>query len=343
LTPVVLALLALLSACGRRGVGDQIALYRSEVEAALGLDAAPAADDPAIRLPGRRDRRLAVRDERIGPFDFLAILGCRLSEIVAERNNALGRVREPTRQLAHELVVVDAIEACLPTLGEERAADLRARLRRKREALPRHAWNAVWLDRDLERYLTSGARSLVGGEDARDGALQLRRAAEAIEARDVSSLEGAFAELRDDPAIAPLLDEWRSTAAALERVAAVVAGTRVAGCDRTSRRLAAIFEHRFLPYQPALGRLDRDARLQLEGIAALLRATAPTVEVPEAMATYAAKLVGDDAHPGLARRFREASLAHADAWGPILERCGVLPTAGAESAGAAPSTRSVSA
>ena len=330
-----LVALAWVVGCGPRGVGDQLELYRAEVEATLGADPSASTTRVRLGLPARRDRRIAVSDERIGPFDFLAIVGCRLSEVVAERNNALGRVREPTRRLAYELEAIEAIEACLPGLGGERARDLAERLGRKRDELPAVAWNAVWLDADLERYLSAGPRSLVGGEDAADGPGQLARAAAAVASRDVPALEAAFAQLRDDPAAAPLFGEWRAATAALERVAALVDRAGEPGCGRTRRRLARVFEHRFLPYPPALGRLQREASERIGGIASLYRATADAVAVPGPMRAYLAVLVGEGADDGLAGRFREASVAHAEAWGPILEACGVLPEGPADRAGRA--------
>ena len=42
-----------------------------------------------VALPHRRERILPVPDHTIGPFDFLATIGCRLSEVIAGLN-ALG-------------------------------------------------------------------------------------------------------------------------------------------------------------------------------------------------------------------------------------------------------------
>ena len=93
LLPGLAVALSILPGCGQRSGQELLADYRTELEEILELEAPdPAGDGVAseLRLPQRRDRRLPVGDQRVGPFDFLATLGCRLSEIVAERNGVLG-------------------------------------------------------------------------------------------------------------------------------------------------------------------------------------------------------------------------------------------------------------
>ena len=166
--------------CGPPTLEERVSRYRQRVEQALGQGPVASSPHPLLALPDRRVRRLEVGDQRIGPFDFLATIGCPLSEIVAERNAPLGKVLEPTRRLAHELRVLEAAEDCLPTLSEARAARLRVRLDEKRRDLAAHVWNAVWLDDEVERFLSSGPRALIGGDDPTDGGRQLRRAANAL-------------------------------------------------------------------------------------------------------------------------------------------------------------------
>ncbi len=325
--------LASLAGCGQSSGRELLADYRAELERILAVEApTPASSRSAseVRLPDRRERRLPVGDQRVGPFDFLATMGCRLSEIVAERNGVLGRVLEPTRRLAHELSVTGAIEECLPTLSAERADRLRDRLEEKRADLAAHVWNAVWLDEDLERYLSGSPGSLVGGADASDGAWQLRRAAAAVEALDVSALERAFSQLADDAGVGPLLRDWAGSTDELERIAALLSVQAEARCDRDDRRLTRIFRERYLPMQAMLARVDRRGRDITQGLGSLYRATAlatvDRVAVPSEMQHFATALFGGESVPGLAERARAAHLAHAAAWGPRLEACGLIPS-----------------
>jgi hypothetical protein len=299
--------------------------YRESVESILdtGQPDGPAAPD--VALPGRRLRRVAVAEQRIGPFDFLATIGCPLSEVVAERNAPLGRVLEPTRRLMHELRVIHAMEECLPTLRAERAERLRDLLKEKQSDLGAHIWNAVWLDEDLERFRQAGPRSLLGGDDASDGTRQLRRAAVALEASDVASLEAAFAQLRDDRAVGPLLRASSTLTAELERVTGRLALAEVVRCDRREQSLARIFTDRFAPLQTEIGLHDRrSGELALE-LGRLFDVSARAVRVPDAMQVFQRDVIGNEPEMGLWGRQRRAILAHAEAWGPVLRACGVIP------------------
>lgn len=311
--------------CGPPTLDDRIAAYRQRIEEALDREPAASSPRPSLALPDRRARRLAVGDQRIGPFDFLATIGCPLSELVAERNGPLGRVLEPTRRLAHELRVVGAVEECLPTLSESRAARLRARLEEKRADLGAHVWNAVWLDEEVERFLSSAPRALIGGDDPADGGRQLRRAADALAARDVRALESALAQLRDDPGVGPLFASSWTLARELERVVTMIERVPVERCGRGETRLARIFLDDFVPLQAQLGGFDRRSGEVLEGLGRLFEVSARAARVPEEMASYRRALIGDGERGGLFRRQRSAMRAHAAAWGPILRACGVLP------------------
>jgi len=325
--------------CGPVTVADSLEHYREGIEAILGAAPAEGAATPRPQLPRRRERRLAFADQRMGPFDFLGILGCPLSELVAARNAPLGKVLEPTRRLAHELAVLSAGRECLPRLGAERAERLRARLSEKRSDLAAHRWNAVWLDEDLERFLSSGPRALIGGENPADGSRQLARAAAALsaaapsasetdsfEAPDVAAIEASFAELRDDPAMGSTLVELDRVRLELAAVAALVGPVAGGLCGERHRRLEQVFRTRYLPLQSDLGSLDRRAGPLLDALAMLYRASAEGVEAPEPMARFADEVLGNDRADGLWSRYRRAVLDHARAWSPLLEACGVLPS-----------------
>ncbi len=284
-----------------------------------------AANALHLQLPRRRERRLAVDDLRMGPFDFLATIGCSLSEVVAQRNSVLGRVLVPTRRLAHELAVIEAMQACLPTLSPERAERLASKLATKRADLGRHRWNAVWLDDDLERYLSFGPASPIGGSDSRDGMAQLMRAARALSANDVLELESAFEQLRDDAAMGSTLALAGRTATEFERIAGLVGQHSVTGCRAEERRLAQIFRNQFLPLQVELGDLNRKGMEFADAFDALYAASVNGVEVPETMDFFRVTVLGSEGTPGVWDRFQQSMRAHAAAWAPVLEECGVIP------------------
>ena len=326
LTRAALVLFAVLSAgCSEPSVAARLRYVRAGVEELLDADA-PAVPVREVALPHRRERILTVEDHTIGPFDFLATIGCRLSEVVATRNAPLGRVLRPTRRLAHEFEVIEAIESCLPTLGEERAARLATILAAKQEALPRHVWNALWLDEELERFLSSGPAALIGGRDPGDGARQLRVTASAIGARDIDALEDAFEQLRDDPAAGPRFRDAAVVTRELEQIAALVRAVPTDRCSAAGRQLVRIFTERFVPVRGQVADLDRDAQRLAEGVQAAFEASG-TAQASDAMNAYRIAIAGEGDDPGIAGALRGAIVGHARAWSGVLGVCEAIPGA----------------
>jgi hypothetical protein len=341
--PQFLVLLGILSGCSGGELDARLVDYRETLEegigvtaeasrplpkadpGALSLELAGASPTNALLLPRRRERRLAVHDLRVGPFDFLATIGCPLSEVVAQRNSSMGKVLVPTRRLGHELAVVYAMNECLPKLSRERAERFKSKLSTKRAELGRHRWNAVWLDNDLERYLSFGPASLIGGADSRDGTAQLMRASRALLADDVTELESAFEQLRDDAAMGSTVALAGRAATEFERIADVVGQHSVTGCRAEERRLAQIFQNQFLPLQVELGDLSRKVMGFVDAFNALYTASVNGVEVPEEMEFFRLAVSGSEGTPGVWGRLQQSMRAHAAAWAPLLEECGVIP------------------
>lgn len=317
--------------CGPVGVEEGLARYRERIAERIGpSEEGSASEETGIRtrLPRRRARRIEVGDQRIGPFDFLGLIGCSLSEVVAARNAPLGKVLEPTRRLAHEVRVLDAARECLPSLESERAARLRTLVDAKQAELDAHRWNAVWLDAELERYLGDGPRALIGGRDPGDGPWQLRQAAAALRTRpfepaDVAALEAALSELRDDPAVGSWLRAIEAARADLSWVADRIGARTGSACDQTSKRLVREFREAYLPIQAKLADLDRRARPLLASLDELHRATDGALQPSPAMRRYAAQVLDARAESGLWQRYREALERHSKAWSDLLSACGL--------------------
>lgn len=331
--------------CGAATEAERVAFYREGIDAVFAVAERKAASqtvaaneasppvtseqgrgEPTVgtTLPTRGDRRIDVADHRLGPFDFLSTIGCRLSEVVAARNGPLGRVLVPARRWAYEREVLTAARDCLPSMSASRAARLQALVERKRAELPAHAWNAVWLDENVERFLGSGPAALIGGGDPDDGARQLRVAARALAEGDLAKLEAALAAVRDDPAAGPRLRDAARIAATLEDVAGRLRGVVPASCDGLARSLTRVFEERFVPLRGALVDLDAQVDAIASGVAALFEAT-PTVEPSDPMRDWRDAVVGDGVVPGVAARHRAALATHALAWGPVLRACADWP------------------
>ncbi len=285
---------------------------------------------------------MTVGDTRIGPFEFLGLIGCPLSEVVATRNGPLGKLSVPTRRLAHEVEVLTTGRECLASLEGDRAARLQSVLEAKEPELAVHRWNAIWLDAELERYLTAGPAALVGGRDPQDGAWQLRQLADAVgrttarSARDeasgaVETIETALAELRDDRAVGASLRALETTRIELARVADWIAPRAQTDCDGRSKRLVRDFREGYLPLQPKLVELDRRMGGVLEGLDALYRATRDSVPVSATMEDWAREVLDTQTRSGLWQRYRDTLTRHAGTWAALFSACGVPLVDGARS------------
>jgi hypothetical protein len=161
--------------------------------------------------------------------------------------------------------------------------------------------------------------------DARDGAAQLMRAARALSAGDVLALESAFEQLRDDAAMGSTLTLAGRVATEFERISGLVAQHPVTRCRAEERRLAQVFRNHFLPLQVELGDLNRVGMDFVDAFDALYAASGDGVDVSEAMPVFHAAVAGSSVSPGVFDRFQQSMRAHAAAWAPLLEECGVIP------------------
>jgi hypothetical protein len=334
-----LALTLLLSVgagCGVDPLPERLGVYADEIDAALEHSGVRDLDgmrleepDDAPILPRRSSRRRAAVDERIGAFEFLATIGCSLATVAAERNGPLGRVMVPSRRWDYERRVIEALEACLPTVGPERASRLRSVLDRKRATLALHRWNAIWIEEELERYLGRGVPALIGGGRRGDGPRQLTRVARAIEQGDLVALEVAWSELRDDPPAGPRLLGIARGSALLRRVADRLEAHGSSVCDRRARRLVRVFQHRFVPLRSALSADARFAADLADAVDALFAVSGNDLPLSPEMRRYRRAILGEGAGHRLDDRHRAALVAHAQAWSTTLEACDLLPRAAA--------------
>ena len=97
-------------------------------------------------------------------------------------------------------------------------------------------------------------------------------------------------------------------------------------CNGQFRRLSRVFESQFVAFQPELAALDRTGHELISSLRSLFLATASeTVATPETMQRFRRDLLGEANGADLRSRFRDKSVQHAAAWGPVLVECGVIP------------------
>ncbi|MDR5861235.1 DUF3080 domain-containing protein [Halomonas eurihalina] len=136
--------------------------YQQRLAAALALPPPePTAPDNIGAFPEHQARRFPLEDLRQGLLDVYALRGCHISNLVAKRNNQLGRVAAPSQRWLYELKLWRRLNACWHTqVPDSLDADDRQRLARltqlKTERLPRASWNALF---DSSEWVDSFSRA----------------------------------------------------------------------------------------------------------------------------------------------------------------------------------------
>ncbi len=216
----LLALLLALAGCGEGPAETLLGDYQRALAERLGLPS-PERTAPANigDFPGPEARLFTIPETREGLLDVFALRGCHIANLVAGRNNQLGKVAAPSQRWLYELALWRRLSGCWNGEAPEALGDAdRARLARltrlKTEQLPRASWNALfaseeWLD-SFSRASSPLPPEALGEVDAQLPALAYLREATLHQfdrdwAPDSATLEGHLKTLRDRPLTAELL------------------------------------------------------------------------------------------------------------------------------------------
>ncbi|MCK2182403.1 DUF3080 family protein [Halomonas getboli] len=216
------ALIALLplAGCGDGPVETLLTDYQRRLAERLDLPAPErTAPENIGDFPGSDARLFEIPETREGLLDVFALRGCHIANLVAARNNQLGKVALPSQRWLYELALWRRLSGCwnteVPeTLGDGDRARLERLTRLKTEQLPRASWNALfasdeWLD-SFSRASSPLPPDALHEVNAQLPALTYLREATLHQfdrawSADSSTLEGHLKTLRDRPLTAELL------------------------------------------------------------------------------------------------------------------------------------------
>ncbi|MBB3189899.1 DUF3080 family protein [Halomonas cerina] len=212
--------LAMLSGCGQDVADARLTEYQEQLAAALDQSVpTPRAPDNIGAFPEPDRRLFAIPETREGMLDMFALRGCHIANLVAGRNNQLGRVAPPSQRWLYELALWRRLSGCWNTeVPEQLSADDRERLTRltrtKTQQLPRVSWNALF---DSSEWVGSFSRASsplppqeLAAVEAQLGALAYLRDATLHQfdrswTPDSATLEGHLKTLQERPFSAELL------------------------------------------------------------------------------------------------------------------------------------------
>ncbi|WP_445158125.1 DUF3080 family protein [Halomonas sp. E14] len=335
LTAGMMALLV--TGCGNGEQGDaKLIEYQRALAEALGQPAPERTAPPNIgAFPERDERLFEVAETREGILNVYALRDCHITQLVAARNNQLGRVAPPSQQWIYELELWRRLHACWHSDVPDSLSDAnRERLERltliKTEQLPKVSWNSLF---DSDEWVRSFSRasSPLSPNDTRGIEAQFEALAWLHQAtlnqfnpewqHDSAILENHFKSLRSRPLTAELLR------------ALVLAGQRLAEANtlleqslaahNTCRALSVSSSElkRRLDDTPAsawLDDLDQLASRWLVAIDALLESH---LEAPAAVAEYRRRWLSLEQPDAPLPALRRARSEHQQHWQALSARC----------------------
>ncbi|CAM3492777.1 DUF3080 family protein [Halomonas lysinitropha] len=290
----------LLVGCGEGDSETLLRGYQQRLAETLGVEAPERASPDNIgAFPEQDERLFGIAETREGLLDIFALRECHIANLVAGRNNQLGKVAAPSQRWLYELKLWRRLSGCwngdVPdTLSDDSRERLVHLTRTKTDRLPQVSWNALFASEEWVKNFSRASSPLSPDDldevEPRSAALSYLREATLHQfdrswVPDSSTLEGHLKTLQERPLSAELL---RTLLLAEQRLAE--ASTLIEGvlenqdgkaCRGAPERLADSSEATRL--MTWLSELERAARHWFGAIDALLEVH---VTAPPAVADY---------------------------------------------------------
>ncbi|KAA0014104.1 DUF3080 domain-containing protein [Billgrantia pellis] len=332
---VLSLLLMLLMGCSDGGEGEaSLVDYQRKLASALGRQAPERSPPGNIdAFPERNERLFEVPETRESILSVYALRECRITSLVAARNNQLGRVAPPSQRWIYELELWRRLHACgnseVPaSLSEPHRKRLERLLRSKTEQLPLVSWNSQFDSKEWIGSFSRASSPLAPG-DTRALEAQLEAVTWLREATlnqfnphwspDSATLEAHLSTLRNRPFTAELLRALLLAEQRLSEANMLLndALTNATACPVQS----ASGLTRELPELPAflwLSRLEAVAERWLQAVDALFDSHIPP---PDAVAAYRQRWLSLENPAAPLPALRRAREEHRRHWQVLRGRC----------------------
>lgn len=151
--------------CSRTDADAIFSDYQQRLDRVLALTPHEVQLTALPQLPAIRELQQPIAPSQLNLLDLVALRHCQLQQLVAERNNSLGKVMQSANLLGYELQLLASIKPCLdhPALSVQLKADLQQIYRQKQQQLPVVLTNFLTTDLTLRKQLTGQPRLLTEG------------------------------------------------------------------------------------------------------------------------------------------------------------------------------------
>ncbi|MGH1363576.1 MAG: DUF3080 family protein [Calditrichia bacterium] len=334
--------LMLLCSCGRQSP-DYATNYMRAVSSTCEKQLISIEEPQLAPYPRQRDLKQQQEELSISLVDFFSLGDCDLQELIAERNNALGRVMAPSKKLIYEHQFLLRAIRCMSVLKMDSVSnaalinELGKAIAVKQRNRPVNFWNATFASPEFTDFF-----SLANAPQANETSVHV--AQEALNSisnfypsfgrEDIPiDLEPAYQALQTSNAIGAVLKRLNrftfilnTTSAALESRAQNTEPGRSTTVEskEIALQLVRIFKSYYIKrIQPEIAQYNNYANL-------LFPALQKFVELPELIGTeafqaYYNQQLNPTADNTVLAQFREATLRHSRAWQIVLDECGLQP------------------
>ncbi|WP_238984538.1 DUF3080 family protein [Billgrantia kenyensis] len=327
----------LVTGCGGGEQGDaKLIEYQRALAEALGQPAPERTAPPNIgAFPERSERLFEVAETREGILNVYALRECHITQLVAARNNQLGRVAPPSQQWIYELELWRRLHACWHSDVPDGLSDTNLeRLERltliKTEQLPKVSWNSLFDSEEWVRSFSRASSPLTPG-DTRGIEAQFEALAWLHQAtlnqfnpewqHPSSTLENHLNSLRSRPLTAELLRALvlaeRRLTEANELLSANLQSRR--GCTALASPADVLSEE--MADMAAFAWLDQLESLATRWLEAVDDLFASHVPPPEAVDDYRHAWLSLENPEAPLPALRQARSEHRQHWQALTKRC----------------------
>lgn len=309
--------------------------------AACGERDFPTFESSIQQFPRPRDLKLQPEQLNMSLVDFFSLGDCELQALVAERNNALGRVMTPSKNLVYEHHFLLRAQNCLYTLLADSAENadlvlqLKDAIRVKQQNKPIVFWNATLANPEFAGLFSLAKTAAPNRTDVENTASAMQTIAGFYNSFGLTEseldLEPSFRILQSSGSVSTTLKKLERLTFALNHVAETlekrmrerpvcVNGVR----DTEANELIGLFKSYYIKrLQPEMAQYQQYANALLPVIETLITHIKPML--PPAFKTYYAANLSMQHEASIISRFRNAVKRHSSAWQTVLDACGLTP------------------